>query len=187
MRKQLVAFVMGAALLLASAGRLAAQSTPWIHIHVQEQGEKASKVQVNLPLALVQAVAGVLPKDVAGHIKEGKIQLHNTDLTVADLRRIWQQLRAAGDAEFVSVEEKDQRVRIVRQGDRVRINVDDLSGKESRVRVEVPVDVVDALLEGEGSGLNIQAAIQQLQNKRGELVQVQDGETNVRIWIDEKS
>ena len=49
------------------------------------------------------------------------------------------------------------------------------------------MDVVDALLEGEGSELNIQAAIQQLQNKRGELVQVQDGETNVRIWIDEKS
>jgi hypothetical protein len=96
-------------------------------------------------------------------------------------------LRAAGNAEFVTVEEKDQRVRVARQGSQILINVDDLSGKQSKVRIDVPMDVVDALLEGEGSQLNLEAAIKRLQTKRGELIQVQDGDTHVRIWIDERS
>ncbi len=187
MKKQLCATLIGAALLFPAARPLAAQQRPWIHVHVQEQGEKASKVQVNLPLALVEAAAGAMPKDLGEHIRGGKIQLKNADISVADLRRMWQELRAAGDADFVTVEEKDERVRIARQGSQILIHVDDLSSKQSKVRVSVPLDVVDALLEGEGSQLNLEAAIKRLQTKRGELIQVQDGDTHVRVWIDERS
>jgi hypothetical protein len=187
MTKQLSAILIGAALLLPAARPLAAQQSPWIHVHVQDQGDKASKVQVNLPLSLVEAAAGLMPRDMGEHIRDGKIQLKNTDISVADLRRLWHELRAAGNAEFVTVEEKDQRVRVARQGSQILINVDDLSGKQSKVRIEVPMDVIDALLEGEGSQLNLEAAIKRLQTKRGELIQVQDGDTHVRIWIDERS
>ncbi len=187
MMKQLCTTLIAAALLLPAVRPLAAQQRPWIHVHVQEQGDKATKVQVNLPLALVEAAAGVMPRDMGDHIRGGKIQLKNADISVADLRRVWQELRAAGNAEFVTVEEKDQRVRIARDGGQILIHVDDLSGKRSKVRVTVPLEVVDALLEGEGSQLNLEAAIKRLQTKRGELIQVEDGDTHVRIWIDERS
>jgi hypothetical protein len=187
MNKHVSTVLIAAVLLLPAVRPLTAQQRPWIHVHVQEQGDKATKVQVNLPLSLVEAAAGVMPRDMGDHIRDGKIQLKNTDISVADLRRLWQELRAAGDAEFVTVEEKDERVRVARQGGQVLIHVDDLSGKQKKVRVTVPLDVVDALLEGEGSQLNLEAAIKRLQTKRGELIQVEDGDTHVRIWIDERS
>ena len=54
------------------------------------------------------------------------------------------------------------------------------------VYVEVPVEVIDALLSGEGNDLNVLAAVEKLDGRRGDLVRVTDGGTKVRVWIDEK-
>jgi hypothetical protein len=55
------------------------------------------------------------------------------------------------------------------------------------VRVEVPVSLVDALLSGEGDDVNIQAAVAELQKRRGDIVRVHDDDANVHIWIDEQN
>ena len=52
--------------------------------------------------------------------------------------------------------------------------------------VEVPVRVVDALFSGDGETLNIEEARDELSKERGDIVNVDDGETKVRIWIDER-
>ena len=46
--------------------------------------------------------------------------------------------------------------------------------------------MVDALFSGEGQELNLKEAISELKSLRGDIVRVDDGETKVRIWIDEK-
>jgi hypothetical protein len=184
MKRRQFAIAAGLALCLLPLGPAAAQTVkPWVHVHVTE-GDEGTNVQVNLPLGAVQAALAAAPAKV---IEKGRMKLQEADISVADLRKMWQELREAGDAEFVTVEEKDQQVRIARQGSVVLIRIIDRASDQPKVRVEVPVRVVDALLEGEGSELNLEAAIRQLHSERGELIQVEDGKTRVRVWIDERS
>jgi len=89
-----------------------------------------------------------------------------------------------GDAEFVTVDHEGETVKIYRKGDRVFANVEAEGGTE-KVRLEVPVAVVDALLSGSGDKLDIDAALTQLQKMdAGEILRVDDEEDQVRIWID---
>jgi hypothetical protein len=161
----------------------AQESGPWIHIHVIEDGGQGAEVRVNLPLSVVEIALDAVPDDI---IRKGHLRLRHSDISISDLRQIWQELRAAGDAEFVTVEEDDEHVRVYRQGDNIHINVDDINTGEQKVQIEVPISIVDALLEGEGNELNLRAAISQLRNRRGDLVRVNDGGTEVRVWIDER-
>jgi hypothetical protein len=93
-------------------------------------------------------------------------------------------MKATGDAEFATVEEDDQKVRIARAGNLMLIHVDKTDGEES-VRVEVPIEVVDALFSGQGEELNLRAGFAELQKRRGDIVRVKDNDSTVRIWIDE--
>jgi sRNA-binding protein len=131
-------------------------------------------------------------------------------MKLADFRRMWKQLAAVGDAEFVTVESEDENVRVQRKGDLVLVYVDHKAGAKKaqaesekpkaeaekpapkphgaeEVRVEVPVSLVDALLSGEGDEVNLQAAVAELQKRRGDIVRVHDADSNVRIWIDEQN
>lgn len=179
------------ALALSSAALplRAQQASPWIHVEVIEQNEKASTVNVNLPLSVAEVALEVAPDKI---VKKGKLKLPNNDISIADLRKLWNEFRNAGDAQFVTVKEKDQDVSIARRGDKVEIRVQKAASAEndkqaSNVHVDVPVSVVDALLSGEGEELNFKNAIAQLRTQRGDIVRVRDGDSNVRIWIDERS
>jgi hypothetical protein len=180
-----------AAVLLAGPAGMAAQGPSaaggrgaWLHVRVEE-GEKQAKVSVNLPVSVVDAALQAAPETIAadGHIRLGGHH-HHDDLSVTDMRKAWAELKAAGDGEFVTVEEEDQTVKISRSGDLVLVHVDKPNGHDE-VRVEVPVDVVDALFSGQGEELNVRAAFAQLQNRRGDIVRVRDDKATVRIWIDE--
>ena len=50
----------------------------------------------------------------------------------------------------------------------------------------VPIAVVDALFSGDGESLNLEGAVEELANLRGDIVRVDEEDTKVRIWIDEK-
>jgi hypothetical protein len=158
--------------------------TPWIHIEVDENDTDASHVKVNLPLSVVQIALEAAPDKI---VKDGRIHIHDMDddLDIEDLRRMWNELRSAPDSELVTVEEKNQTVSVRRQGDQFLVDVDNRNDKDT-VRVQLPVAVVDALFSGEGQELNLRDAIEELKSLRGEIVRVDDGETKVRIWIDEK-
>ena len=58
-------------------------------------------------------------------------------------------------------------------------------GGIGEVQIRVPVRVVDALLSGAGETLDVRAAIQELASLRGEMVQVIQPDTRIRVWIDE--
>ena len=194
MRKSILAGVGLLALSVLPAATAAAQTgTAWLHVRVEEAKE-ASKVSVNLPMTVVEAVLKASPELIEKH---GKIHLgEDHGLKMADLRKIWKELAAVGDAELVTVESEDENVKVLRKGDLVQVFVDNKSkpGKDGKpakggeeVRVEVPVSLVDAFLSGEGEEGNIQAAVAELQKRRGDIVRVKDEDSNVRIWIDEQN
>jgi hypothetical protein len=183
-------------------GALAQTAAPaWLHVRVEEAA-KASKVHVNLPMTVVEAVLKASPQIIEEH---GKVKLGgHHGMSLADMRRAWKELKAAGDAELVTVESEDEDVRVARKGDLVQVFVDRKKtsrkaeaepGKKTvredgpgEVRVEVPVSLVDALLSGEGEEVNIEAAVAQIKSRRGDIVRVRDEDgSHVRIWIDEQN
>jgi phosphoribosylanthranilate isomerase len=195
MRKSIQAGIGLLALAGAAGGTVAAQTAPtaWLHVRVEE-AKDASKVSVNLPLSVVEAVLKASPDIIEKH---GKINLgRDHGLKLADLRRVWKELAAVGDAELVSVESDDENVKVQRKGDVVLVLVDkkpstDKEGKKRKggeqVRVEVPVSLVDAFLSGEGDYGNVEAAVLELRKRRGDIVKVQDDDSHVRVWIDEQN
>lgn len=172
--------------ILALGGPLGArawaETVPWLHVRVEEPRREA-KVSVNLPLSVVEAALKAAPEKI---LSDGKIHLgsHKYDLSVSDLRRLWKELRATGDAELVSVEDGDETVRIARAGSLVQIRVEK-PGREEQVHVDLPVTLVDALLSGEGESVDLKAALDEVRKLRGDIVRVKDDDSQVRIWIDE--
>jgi hypothetical protein len=194
MRKSILAGVGLLALSVLPAATAAAQTgTAWLHVRVEEAKE-ASKVSVNLPMAVVEAVLKASPEIIEKH---GKVHFGDEHgLKMADIRKAWKALAEVGDAELVTVESEDENVRVMRKGDLVQVFVDSKAkpGKDGKrakggeeVRVEVPVSLVDAFLSGEGEDGNIQAAVAELQKRRGDIVRVKDDDSNVRVWIDEQN
>ncbi len=166
---------------LAFAGRGdKAESGPWIHIEVREAGEDGASVNVNLPISLADVALQMVDEKSGEH---PRFRVEDTDITVEEMRELWNEVRKAGDAEFVTVKERDATVSISRKGGDVLVNVDGDDGE--KVRIELPVAVVDALLSGTGEELNIAAAIEEMKDMdKGEIVRVEDGGDTVRIWID---
>lgn len=174
--------MLAAAVVLAGGSAWA--QTPWLHVRVEEPA-KDTRVHVNLPMPLVHAAMNMAPERI---IEKGRIRLHHghDHLKVADLRRLWKELKNAGDAEFVSVKEKDESVSVRRRGDRVLVDVEKTSDGE-KIKVELPVAVVDALFANESLELDLKAATAELQKLRGDIVKVQGRDGTVRVWIDEKN
>jgi len=164
-----------------TSSKSSSKKSPWIHIEVLEAGQKEPKVKVNLPIQLARTALQMAPDDV---MDDGHIRIDHNDVSVSDLRKMWKEVREAGDAEFVTVQEKDSTVKVSRKGSKLYVHVDEKDSGD-QVRVEVPVSLVDALLAGSGDTLNVDAAVAELERMGpGEVVHVVDGEDSVRIWIE---
>lgn len=181
-----VRFPAGAilALTLWTSAAVAQNGKPWIHVEVRESGDSTEKVNVNLPLSLARVALQAVQSKVEDKLVDG---LKKGELSLTDMRAMWVELRNSGDAELVAVEEKDQIVRVAREGQHIRVRVESKSGDGEQVRVDLPVAVVDALMSGDGDELNLPAAIEQLESMRGDIVNVTDKKSTVRVWIDERS
>ena len=165
-----------------SSSKSSSKKGPWIHIEVMEAGQKEAKVKVNLPIKLARTALQMAPDDV---MDDGHIRIDDNDISVSDMRKMWKEVREAGDAEFVTVQEKDSTVKVSRKGSKLYVHVDERRGNRDQVRVEVPVSLVDALLSGSDETLNVDAAVAELERMGpGEVVHVVDGEDSVRIWIE---
>jgi hypothetical protein len=175
-----------AATALATSLTLAAPAGRWIHVHVETIGEAAESVRVNLPL---DVVGKILPAVQADRFDRGRVRLDSKDLEGVDVRAIWEALSTARDGEFVTVEGTGENVRVSKSGPYMNIRIrDDSGGRPEQVDVQVPLAVVNALFSGSPDELDVLAAIQAL-DAHGpvELVRVDDGESRVRIWVDERA
>jgi hypothetical protein len=179
MRQAVGLAILGLGLLAVDAR---AEGVAWLHVRVDEPSRE-SKVNVNLPLSVVEAALKAAPEKVAsdGRIHVGR---HGHDLSVSDLRRLWKELRATGDAELVSIEDDDETVHVARAGSLVQVRVEK-PGRGEQVHVDLPVTLVDALLSGEGEELDLAAALVEVRKLRGDIVRVKDDDSQIRVWIDE--
>jgi hypothetical protein len=183
MRKGMMGMLV---LLLAGGLAMAGGSGNWLHINVDEGGSSGEKVRVNIPLSLVEEL---LPLIKVEDFDRGRIRIDSLGLDDEfediDLEELWDAIKSVGDAEFVRVQTGDEDIRVVKEGDWLLIEASHDS--KSQVEVRFPLAVVDALFSGEPGELDLLAAVEALgrYGHGGDLVRVNDGDTRVRIWIDD--
>jgi hypothetical protein len=170
------------ALALTTASLAAAAQEPalWLHVNVREAA--GGRVNVNLPISVVEKVAALVPDGVQ---RSGRMRLGDRDVSAAQLRDLWRAVKEGPDATYVTVDEKDGKVRVAKSGRYLLVRAADPAPRRSQVDVRVPIPVIEALLSGDDDQLNVGAALQALARQgEGELVTVDNDQDTVRIWVD---
>lgn len=173
---------------LARASQNAQNSNRWIHVRVLNKEANAETVRVNVPLELAEKV---LPTISHKNLHNGRVPIggHIHDV---DFRALLEAVRSSRDGEFVTVESKDNDVRVAKQAGYLIVHVVEHGREHLRrnhqVEVRMPLAVVDALLSGASNELDLVAGIRALATQPDmELVSVHDGENTVRVWLDSKN
>jgi hypothetical protein len=177
--------LVGAAVMAAAAPALAEGGERYLHVRVEE-GVKGESVNVNVPLSMAEKI---LPAINHGELHNGCVTIHKADLEGVDVRAILDAVRTAPDNEFVTINQKDQNVRVAKSHGNIIVHVRDHQGKEEAVDVTVPMAVVNALFStAKQDELDIAAALRALSDAGDTLlVTVHDASQNVRIWVDSRS
>ena len=173
--------LLGCLVLAGVAGVTAAATSDdrWIHIRVDDADGAKGRVDIQVPIALVSSLLPVL-KQAHGH---GSIHVDGDAVDLEEIRGYWSAVRSAKDGEYVTVRDADSDVRVSKRGGYFLVNVDDKGGR-SRVRMKLPLPLVDAVLNGRDS-INFEALGGALaQAPPGEILTVDDEDSHVRIWID---
>jgi hypothetical protein len=172
---------------------------------VESREDKTETVRVNVP---VEMAIKVLPAIKNKNLCDGRVRIDSRRLDGVDLPTMLDAVRTAKDGEYVTVQSKNDDVRVAKSTGFLYIHVTEkkpvdqaakaigdkdsstksTTTKESRVEVKVPMKVVDALLSAGKDELDVVAALRALSAKGDvELVSVKDDDSTVRVWIDSKN
>ena len=202
---EFVATVAFAAVCLApvsfgqsTSGTSSSAKEQWIHVRVQSTDDKGETVRVNVPVEMAEKVLPAINKD---KLHNGKVHIDSAHLDDVDLRTLLDAVRTSKDGEYVTVQSRENDVRVAKSNGYLYVYVTEKpkkaskgetgkpnSAKESKVEVKVPMKVVDALFSAGKDELDVVAALRALSaNGDTELVNVKDSENTVHIWIDSKN
>jgi len=173
--------LLGCLILVGVAGGAvaAASDDRWIHVRVDDADGDKGRVDIQVPIGMVQSLLPVLQ----GAHAHGSIHVDAKSIDLAEFREYWTAVRTAKDGEYVTVRDDDSNVRIAKRGGNFLLTVDDKGGR-SRVRMKVPLPIIDAVLAG-GDSMDLDALGGALAKAPvGEILAVDDEDSHVRIWID---
>jgi len=186
------------ALAQDAASPSSSKSEQWIHVRVESKQDRGETVRVNVP---VEMAVKVLPAIHQDKLHDGKVRIEGHHMDDVDFRTILDAVRTARDGEYVTVQSRENDVRVAKNAGYLYIHVTDKEGSkktakenakgpghESKVEVKVPMRVVDALFSAGKDELDVLAALKALSaHGDTELVTVKDEENTVRIWVDSKN
>lgn len=148
-------------------------------VDVREGGPDGHRILVPVPLVLAQAALAVAP--AFAPVDELRIPDKEALQHMGVAREVLQALADAPDGELVRVEENDQLVVVAKEGRSLRVRV---SGDRENVSVNVPLHLALQALPGEDGRIRTAALAGALSAIRfTDLVDVQDGDDHVRIWV----
>lgn len=175
-----LALLAGFALAVPAAQE---QGERWLHIRVDDSEGKGEKVHINLPLALAEKI---LPAVRTAELRDGRLRIGRHGIREVDLRAIVEALKTTRDGEFLTVESEKENVRVAKQRGYLIAQV---RGADKNVDVQVPLQVVEALLDTDDPNeLNVAAALQALA-AHGDIVivDVREKKESVRVWVDSRN
>lgn len=164
----------------------------WLHVRVDNPDSKDEIVRVNVPLELAEKVLPTIDKN---QLHNGRVKIDHFDCNGVDFHALLNAVRDSKDGEFVTVQSKDQDVRVAKQNNYFLVHVvdkenskDSKDGKRSKVEVKIPMKVVDALFSAGKDEVDLVAGLHALALQGDtELVSVKDHEQTVRVWLDSKN
>jgi hypothetical protein len=119
---------------------------------------------------------------------DGKIRIDNHDLDWNKLRDMWQQIKNAPEATFVTVQTNDEHVVVKKEGGFLLVQTTERSERGANVDVRLPMAVIDALLDAPEGTLNLTGALEALADLQdGHLVSIHSDDEVVKIWIDDQN
>jgi hypothetical protein len=147
-------------------------------VDVREGGPDGSRIIVPVPLVFAQAALAIAPMVAP----VDKLRLpHEAAEHMGLAREVIEALAAAPDGELVRVEERDQQVLITKEGRTLKVRV---AGKRENVSVNVPLQLALEALPGPDGRIRTAALAGALGSLRfTDLVEVQDGNDHVRVWV----
>jgi len=167
---------------LVLAAPLAFAGDRWLHINV---GEANENIRVSVPLWLVEKMLPIVHVDGLRH---GRISIgHHHDGINA--RELLDAIRNTADGEFVTVDGRDEQVRVAKSGGYLLVRTrEGRRGRIENVEIKLPIKVIEAAVAKDKNHLDLGAAIRALSD-HGDLtlVSVESDKEKVRIWIDGKS
>jgi hypothetical protein len=187
LRARTLALLLCLALTAAQTPIQAKQSSgeSWLHVRVSEGSGTPETVRINLPLSIVEKVLPAIETEV---LQGGRLRLPEEKLEGIDLRALWEAVRSAKDAEYVTVESGSENVRIRKSGGYLLVEASERGARKEQIEIRLPLEVVDALFSSEPGTLDLKAAFAVLKSRgEGEIVRVSAEDSSVRIWIDDKS
>ena len=178
MKKTIIAVALATLVMSGAAILSAADNDLWLHVKVEENDD--TKVTVNLPMSVVSKALPMLPQE---HFSGSDMHIDHMDMSIAELRELWQEVQNTPDVTFVTVEDGDENVKVWKENGYLMVSVIEDGGEN--VEVRVPARVVDALLSGDGDELNLIGAMEALVDEgEGQLVTVTGDDEKVRVWVD---
>lgn len=174
------------ALAMLCMGTVALAAPPERYLHVRVDGtSNGEKVRVNIPLSLAEKV---IPAIHQGPLHDGKVSIGNMDTNCVDFPALVNAVKDAPDGEYVTVQDRDEDVRVAKIEGKMVVHVTDRGGDKEKVEVTIPWEVAQALSSANGKEIDLLAAIRALE-KAGDttLVTVTDNDETVRVWIDSKN
>jgi WD40 repeat protein len=165
-----------------------APAEKYLHVRVTNTSDK-EVVSVNVPLSLAEKV---IPAINHGKLNQGKVTIDNSDMKDIDLRSIIDAVKNSPDGDYVTIQSKDQDVRVAKSKGNLVVHVTDKSSKEKKggekVDVIIPMSVVNALTPSDKHEIDLVAAIHALSDSGEKLmVTVHDSDDDVKIWVDAES
>lgn len=155
------------------------QETPWLHVQVEGDDDN-SKVEVNLPLAAVEALGDALGERILDEMEKEWEHGADVDVDSEDARAFWRSLRE-NPGTWVAIDGEDGgNLRARMDGDEIRIEG---SGDDGALDIRFPVAFGDALFGEEGTDPDLGAAIRALADHDDVLVSVGGDDGRVRVWI----
>ncbi len=178
-KNKALTLALGATLCFAPLA--AAQTQKWIHVKVDGKGKE--KVTVNVPVSFALTALAMVPAEAQVDGGNIKIDGHNFDWT--KMRAMWDEIKRAPEATFVTVESEDENVAVSKQGGFLLVRTTERSAKGTNVDVKLPMAVVDALLSGPEGSLNVAGALEELSRMQdGHIISVESEDETVKVWID---
>jgi hypothetical protein len=189
-----VALIAGALALMPISGSAqnsakssdTASRDRWLHVRVDNPESKDEMVRVNIPLELAEKILPTIDKD---KLHNGKVRVDHFDCNGVDFHALMNAVRDTKDGEFVTVQSKEQDVRVAKQNNYFLVHVlDKEDHKHSTVEVKIPMKVVDALFSAGKDEVDLVAGLHALALQGDtELVSVKDHDQTVRVWLDSKN